>query len=186
MKKWQVLACLAALSVTVAGCGDDKSASTQQQESKQTTTQNQPKQEEAGKDAFVKYLDSIRPILQENVELGAKFQEARTQSSNRQLSNADFAKLLSDTLIPEGNKMQEELAAIHPEAEFHDVHEKLNKMVGSSVQAFTELVAAVDTGDTSKVTSANQLMAEARELDQQLLGDLQSLAKKYGVELNKQ
>lgn len=92
----------------------------------------------------------------------------------------------SDTLIPEGKKMQEELAAIHPEPEFHDVHEKIKKMVDSSVQAFTELVAAIDTGDVSKVTTANQLMAEAREIDRQSLGDFQNLAKKYGVELNKQ
>lgn len=185
-KKMILLSGLTALSLALSACGSDEKAATTSSQQQSSSSQSAPQQDGSEKNAFVKYLDSVQPILKDNIQWGAKYEELRNKSANGQLSDADFAAAITNELIPQGTKIQERLEAVLPEEDFRNVHEKLNKMMAKNLQAMTELVAAVDTADMSKVTSANNLLAEARELDRQSLYDLQDLAKKYGVEFKQQ
>lgn len=56
-------------------------------------------------------------------------------------------------------------------------------MLNLNSQAFSEVVAAVDTGDYSGITSANKLLSDARAAERCYVQKLEKLAIECGVKL---
>ncbi|KYD24634.1 MULTISPECIES: hypothetical protein [Anoxybacillaceae] len=183
MRKTLLITLIAVVSALFSGCGNNEKASAPEKDSKQIDqVQGVDQQKSDGKEAFENYLNSITPILQEIGTWGQKYEDLRTKSANGQISNEEFAAAISNELLPEGNKLQEKMESIMPEEkEFRDVQEKLNQMMAKNNQAFSEIIAAINAGDASKITSANNLLSEARELERQAYYDLKDLSDKYGV-----
>ncbi|WP_214484894.1 hypothetical protein [Bacillus sp. SM2101] len=200
MKRAFLFSILTVLTLLLSACGSDDTTATQKEESQKTEvkTENEAEAEKKEekevveeveatddglKEAFENYLLEVGPILVEHAALAEVYEVLRTSSANYEITDEEFAEILYSEILPVGTSIQDELESIIPDKEFRDLHEKFIKMIAKGLQGMTELVAAVETGDTSKITSANTLLAEARELDRDALYDMQDLADKYGVEL---
>jgi hypothetical protein len=185
MKKPIFLILIAVVFFILSGCGSsNERASAPEKEPKKIEESKQQKNN--GKEAFENYLATITPILQEIGDWAQKYEDLRTKSANGQITNEEFVEVISNELLPRGNEIQEKMESVLPEKEFRDIHEKMNNMLAKNNQAFTEIIAAVNSGDASKITSANNLLAEARELERQAYYDLQDLANQYGVQFGVQ
>jgi|GEM_PF-2212010 len=186
MKKSLFLSLITLLFIGLVACGSTENTSTSGENKIQESGQSSKTKESElaktdGEEAFENYMNSITPILQEIGQWGQKYEDLRTQSVNGQVTDEEFAATISEELLPEGIKIQEKMEGIMPEKDFRDAHEKMNQMLAKNNQAFTEIIAAVNSGDASKLTSANSLLTEARELERQAYYDLKDLADKYGV-----
>ncbi|WCN38390.1 hypothetical protein [Aneurinibacillus uraniidurans] len=157
-----------------------------EQEAATKLEESKKKAEEAAKDigkkAFIKYLGELQPIIDEKKKLASRFEALKNDS---RLTDAQFADKITNEILPIAREMQEKLAAIMPEKEFRDAHEKMIKMSDKHMQAITEIISALGTKDASKFTSANKLLSEARELERQSVYERQDIAKKYNVDMDK-
>ncbi|RXJ01625.1 hypothetical protein DS745_09085 [Anaerobacillus alkaliphilus] len=133
--------------------------------------------------AFEDYLALLIPIFADMGELAQYYEEARMASANAIISDWDFANIIAIELIPAWGSLLTEIEAIRPDREFRETHEKLNRMVSVNIQGMLEIVAAVEQEDTSKITTANQLLTEARQLEREVLYALEDFAEEYGVSL---
>lgn len=138
---------------------------------------------DAKKEAFEKYLIEVRPVMSDFYDVSLYYEELRSASADGQLSDYDFATALFDEVIPEGLIVTEDLEAIFPDKQFRAFHEKIIEMANVQHRAMTEIVSALETGDMSKITSANTLLSEARKIDREVAYELKELSDQYGVPL---
>ena len=74
-------------------------------------------------------------------------------------------------------KLQERMEKIEPNKELRATHELGIKMISKNGQAMNEVVAIFYTGDMSKITSANNLLTESRELERKYVNQLDDFLK---------
>ncbi len=132
---------------------------------------------------FEDYLNLLRPLFADMGELAYYYEEVRMASADGLITDWDFADILVHEIIPAWVDLSNELEAMRPDREFRETHEKLNRMVSVNIQGMLEIVAAVEEESTSKITTANQLLTEARQLEREVLYDLEDFAEAYGVSL---
>jgi hypothetical protein len=187
------------LSIGLVACGNsEEKANTTDKENEievtEETEETEPSEPEAeeeslevienpGEAEFVEYLNRVRPILADDIgEFAAYYEELRQQSANGEIDDYTFAELILTELLPTGHQIQQDLEAIFPSKELRETHEILIDMMAIQNQAFTEIVEAVNAGDYSRITSANELLSEARQLERDYIYDLKDHAANFGVE----
>lgn len=133
--------------------------------------------------AFKAYAEQVNAPLNDMGTLGGYFEAAKAQSTAGKMDDEEFAFYILQTLLPHTNKVLTTINAVKVDKEFTAIHELLIKMVTKSVQSYTEIVAAVDQGDFSKITSANQHMAEATASERQYVQEIENKAKELDIDL---
>ncbi|WP_339216209.1 hypothetical protein [Solibacillus sp. FSL W8-0372] len=128
------------------------------------------------------YVEEVRLAYQELAELGAHWDELRQSSANGEISDYDLAVVIWEDILPVNNDLVTNVESILPPTdETVEVNEILIDAVSKQHLAFSEIVAAIDTGDTSKITSANEILNEVRKLDREFARKMESLITKYGI-----
>lgn len=196
MKKILMCFLILLLSTGLIACGSstDKSSST----NNEVGTNNQDEKvsevtkeevveevdvEDPGKLEFEEYMNQIRPLLSEDItQFGADYETLRQQSVDGEIDDYTFAERILDDLLPRGHQIQNDLEAIFPTQELRNTHDILIDMMSKNNLAFTEIVEAINAGDYSRITSANELLSEARSLERDYIYELKAVAADYGIE----
>ncbi|SFM28471.1 hypothetical protein [Pelosinus propionicus] len=129
------------------------------------------------KEVLSQYKQSVQPILSELEQEGKKWDTLRSRSSNGQISDLEFAVIVKNELLPNMLKLQERMESIEPNKELRATHELGIKMISKNGQAMNEVMAIFYTGDMSKITSANHLLTESRELERKYVNQLEDFLK---------
>ncbi len=92
---------------------------------------------------------------------------------------------ISNVIIPASNELIEVAEAIEIEdSGIRDVHEYYIESINTQHEAFTMILDAIDDQDAELMTSANDLLSEARALGQTFSDELSELCEAYSVELS--
>lgn len=135
-------------------------------------------------EAFSAYLDQLRPILLENLEILNYVEEIKQYAANGEILDEEFLEIMYSDIIPSNTELQLELENIQVEIpEIRSAHEKIILFMSKNTEIYSEMVAFVETGDSSKFNSANSLATESRQIEREANYELQELAEKYGVSL---
>jgi hypothetical protein len=131
------------------------------------------------------YLKSMMPVIDETEKLAATWDELRQQSAAGRISDLEFGARVLNDLMPRTRDLAERAEALSADVapELRDAHEELINALNLNLQAFSEVVAAVDTGDYSRITSANRLLSDARAAERHYVQKLDELAAEYGIKL---
>lgn len=129
------------------------------------------------KEIATQYTESVKPIMTDVQQESQKWDNLRQKSAKGQISNSQFATTVRNELLPNMIKLQERMEKVAPEKEMREIHEIGIKMINKNVQAYTDIIAAVASNDMSKITSANSLLAEARELERKYVNQIQDMQK---------
>ncbi|MDE3838611.1 hypothetical protein C0966_04295 [Bacillus methanolicus] len=171
------------LSLGLIACGADEKANTTNKEA----SADKPEEATSGKKDFEEYLNKVQPIVLEDLaNFAAKFEELKNQSINGEITDIEFGQAIVDELLPTATQIQEDVEAIMPAKEIRDLHETLIDMTAKNAQALSEIVSAIESGDSSKITSANELLSEARKLERDYVYDIKEYAAKYDIEFEEQ
>ena len=129
-------------------------------------------------EAFNQYSQVVQPVLKDVQTEGEKWDALRSKSGSGQISDYQLALSIKNELLPGMLKLQERMEKVQPPQELVSTHETGIKMINKSVQAYSEVISAVQTRDTSKITSANGCLSEARELERKYVREIQEYRKK--------
>lgn len=184
MKK---LSYLLAISLLLAACGsgNDSTQETNNDKKDEVVETNADTNTESleKEDEVLAYVEEVGLAYQELAELGAYWDELRDSSANGEISDYDLAVAVWEDIIPVNNELVTKVEGIIPPTdETVEVNEILIDAVSKQHLAFTEIVAAVDTEDPSKITSANEILNEVRKLDREFGRKMEALVTKYGIE----
>lgn len=124
-------------------------------------------------------------IIEETEKLAAAWDDLRQQSAAGVISDRDFALSVLNEFMPKCRDLAEkaEKLSLNLSPEIREAHEELIKGLNLNLQAFSEVVAAVDSSDYSRITSANKFLSDARAAERIYMQKLETLADKYGVKL---
>lgn len=167
------------LSVILVGC--DSNETTDETISKVNATDDSQASNE--KKNFNSYLTDVRPVVQDLSVFAKDFDALRQESIDGVIDDYTFGSRVTEEFLPTSVEMQERIEQIVPPKELRDTHAKMIKMMAKNTEGMSEIVSAIDTGDASKITSANSLLTEARTTEREYMYDLQDLADKYEVSL---
>lgn len=179
MNKFNVLLIASMISVTLAGCDSAETTNASDGGTKSTNVSNTSNE----KEEFKEYLTQVRPIVQEMSVFAKDFDSLRQESADGVIDDATFGSRVSEESLPMSIQIQEKIEKIVPPKALRDTHGKMIGMMAKNTEAMTEIISAVDTGDASKITSANNLLTEARTTEREFIYDLQDLSEKHGVSL---
>jgi len=129
------------------------------------------------KEIVSQYKQAVQPILSELEQEGKKWDTLRSKSSNGQISDIQFVTTVKNELLPNMLKLQGRMEKIEPSKDLRAIHELGIKMISKNVQAMNEIMAVLYTGDASKITSANNLLTESRELERKYVNQLEDFVK---------
>lgn len=129
------------------------------------------------KEIVSQYKQAVQPILSELEQEGKKWDTLRSKSSNGQISDIQFVTTVKNELLPNMLKLQGRMEKIEPSKDLRAIHELGIKMISKNVQAMNEIMAVFYTGDASKITSANNLLTESRELERKYVNQLEDFVK---------
>ncbi|KYD04162.1 hypothetical protein B4102_3311 [Heyndrickxia sporothermodurans] len=180
MKKVLLFVIVASLAVLLFGCGgsDDKKPS------KDVAAKVENKKD-TDKEDFKSYVNDVTPIINEIAQsFGKDFEDLKQQNVDGKINDAELGEAIGSNLVPQGVKLQDKVEQIRPPKKLRDTHELLINMIAKNQQAMTEIVAAISAGDASKITSANDLLTEARKLERDYAYEMEDIAKGYGLELS--
>lgn len=180
LKKINVLGLFLTLTLMMAACESDNSPKSKD-DSNADSSKTEKSSDVLKKEDVISYLDEIKPQFASIVAVGTQFDVLRTSSANGEIDNFTFAESISNEIAPMNLKIVETVEAIKPPNELIELHEKIISMLNSQQPAFTEIVAAINNNDASKLTTANELLAEARKLDREVTNELKTIVEEHGV-----
>lgn len=129
------------------------------------------------KEVLSEYKKSVQPILEDLAQASEKWDVLRRKSSNGQISDFEVAIIIKNELVPNLIKLQEKMERIAPNKDLRSTHELGIKMISKNIQALNEVTAGIYARDMSKMTSANSLLSESRELERKYANQLEDYAK---------
>lgn len=136
---------------------------------------------------FADYVKSVTPILDEVGKLATAWDELRQESAAGRISDLELGKRVLNDLMPKNRELAERAEAlfINVPKELRDAHEELIGMLNLNLQALSEVAAAIDARDLSRITSANKLFSDARAAERRYVQKLEDLAAECGVKFTK-
>lgn len=184
MKKLLLYLSTLMLALGLAACGsDDNSSNAPEKETAEDTDNEQANESLEKPDEVKAYVEETRLAYLELAELGVSWDELRNASANGEITDYDFGLTIFEEIIPANADLVEKVEAIiAPTDETIETSELLISAVNKQQQAFTEVLSAIDTGDASKITSANSILTEVRTIDRDFARKMEALVTKYGIE----
>jgi len=130
------------------------------------------------------YLDEVKYAYWDLATLGERWDEIREASAAEEMENDEFLSILYDEIIPMNLELLEKIEAIQtPNDATTEINETLIDAVGNQQLAFTEFASAIETGDISKITTANGLLNDVRKSDREFARKLDQLLSEYDIEM---
>ncbi|GFZ98300.1 hypothetical protein GCM10008018_50680 [Paenibacillus marchantiophytorum] len=140
--------------------------------------------EKKEKDAVSKYVTSIKETTNQLLTINTNWDQLRKASASGEVDNATFGKLVSDKFIPAATTLVEKIQKVSaPSEEIRLIHELYISSAEKQQQAFTEIVAAINSGDMSKITKANQLLTDAQKSERDYVAKLKPILDKYKLSI---
>lgn len=129
------------------------------------------------------YLKSVQPVLDEVMELSRRWDDLRQEAVAGRINELEFAERVVGEFMPKARDLAEkaEDLSLGLSEDLRDVHEELISALNLALQAFSEVAAAIDAGDFSKITSANKLLSDSNAAERRYVQKLEDLAAEYGV-----
>lgn len=129
------------------------------------------------------YLDKVKVSYIKLSELGARWDELREASASGEIDDYEVGESIHEEVLPANMALLEELEAIRtPNDETTEANEILIEAIGNQQLAFTEILSAIETGDSSKITSANALLNDVRKTDREFGRKIEQLLSDYNLE----
>ncbi len=127
--------------------------------------------------------DAAIKQYEEAVALNPKSTDASTGLENAKKAQGLGKYIEAVQALPEAIRISEafEDVSIDIDKDYQEMHELIIKVANSQVQALTEIVAAIENADTSKITSANELLSTARENERKYVQEITNKAKELGI-----
>lgn len=178
------------LALALAACGNSNVSDNTKKANEDVEDEVTPDNTSSGKSnvrdiAGVEvYVDEVMATYLELVTLGMRWDELREASASGEIDDYELGDIIYEEIIPLNMNLLEDLEAIRtPNEETTDINETLIEATGNQQLAFTEIVAAIESGDSSKITSANALLNDVRKSDREFARKLEQLLLEYGIEL---
>lgn len=179
MNKFSVLLIASMMSVTLAGCDSAETTNASDGGTQSTNVSNTSNE----KEEFKEYLTQVRPIVQEMSVFAKDFEALRQESIDGIIDDMTLNERISEEFLPKSVQIQQTVEKIMPPKILRETHGKMIGMMAKNTEGLSEIISALDTGDASKITSANNLLTEARTIEREYMYDLQDLSEKHGVSL---
>lgn len=181
-------------TLSLGACGTEKVASQENAQPIESNNQNTEEVEaeveaevevEEEKEEIELYIDEIREVSMQLGELSANWDKLRNASANGEIDDYSFVESIYYDIAPVSIAVSEEIEGIVPPTDKTvELHEILIEVVNTQHLAFTEIAAAIESGDVSKVTSGNELLNEVRKKEREYVRGMEALAEEYGISLN--
>lgn len=188
MNKRKLVLIVAIVLSVLAGCGGNSNAGSSPNEEEETNTEEVTQTEEVNssntdKEEFLSYLDQMLPLMTEADTYLLKYEEARSQSANGEIDDLQFYDIIFTEVLPGLNEASAQIEMLAPPANHPEFHETVIDIYQQGSLAMTELMAAIDQQDASKVTTANTYLAESRKGSRELFSMVEALEKEYGISI---
>lgn len=177
MKKLLMLMLVLVFALT--GCGSSESEKSSGNEKPAATEKTSEKDNKKLVESYFKEINTHFTAIQ---DFGIAFDALRTSSANGEIDNATFGERIYTDLVPVAVDLVAKVEAVKvPTDEVKGIHEKIISMLNKNHQALLEIVAGVNANDMSKITEANEILADARKLEREVVEESTKLAEKYGI-----
>ena len=135
---------------------------------------------------FINYIEKITPISEELELLSVDWEDARTLSQNYLLSDYEFALIIMDEFVPRTREISKsaETISLEIDSEYTKAHEILIESINATLQAYTEILSAINDQDFSKITSANNYLDIARTKERQYVQELMTKSKELNIDIS--
>lgn len=186
-----LFAFIALISIVIlSACGTEKTdGDTKDPETtnvpieKTNASTSEEESEAADKKKVETYLNEVAISFVKLGELSERWNELRQSSADGEISDVELGEIISNEILPTNMNHLEELEAIPTTTEeTTEINEMAIEFVGDQQLAFTEILSAIETGDSSKITSANAILNEVRKTERETVRKLESLVEKHGIE----
>lgn len=151
---------------------------------KDETSVNEPETNNLSDKSDVEaYLDEVREYYLELNVLGERWDELREASAAGEIDDYELGDIINDEIIPLNMELLEGIEDIYTaNDEVADVNEILIEAIGNQQLAFTEILSAIETGDSSKITSANALLNDVRKGDREFSRGIEKLMIDHDID----
>lgn len=168
------------IALTITGCSVDKETAgpvSDQPEIAQDKPKKVAVQAESSvkREDFESYTGEIQPFLADIEKIAGDYEEIKQSSADGEIDDEEFSNRLYIDIAPTYVELLSTIGGISPPKPLRETHEKLINMLSENLEAMTEPVAAVEMGDSSKVTSANSLLSEARKIERDFIYDIEEI-----------
>ncbi len=135
------------------------------------------------KDLITYVNDGMLPLAQDEKAVTDKYESV---TGDKYTDDLTLYNTLKDNIIPEYTKFVDKLEAVKTETpEVRALHETYIKAASTQKEAFITMVDALDKQDLNLVNESNAKLSEGRKLFRDFQEQLNTLAKKHDVEMNK-
>lgn len=164
--------------------GDDRSDKVEATDNSTEVSGNESLKTDNPKEAYKKeYLKKMLELDDEMAILLDKVAKLAITVGDGELSGAGYELYMFDEIYPEFHEITNSLYQLYPPQDLFEIHEHYIDMIESYNQAFSESVAAIKTGDMSKLTSYNELLAKAQKSQRKYNQSVIPLIKAYEIDV---
>ncbi|MCL1701646.1 hypothetical protein [Lysinibacillus sp. Bpr_S20] len=173
MKKKLIFSAALVLSLGLAACGSSDNKNETEQNKKDTASVEKASTNNNETNVYQDYIENVGPIMDGLSAFSAEWDELRQQSADGTLSDLDFGLKIVNELIPKNMKLTEQAESLDVDKELADINEMLIDMLNKQNSALSEVASAIDIGDFSKITAANEYFSEARKIEREYVRELE-------------
>lgn len=192
MRKTALLFMTALFVLVLTACGTESESNPADEEASADDKQEEPTKEKGSsqsddpgdKNETEKYLKEVLTISAEVDQLGLWWDEIRNASANGEIDDAELGIVIYEEVIPLNMELLERIEEINPPTEQTvEANETFIDMMGDQQLAFTEILSAIETGDSSKITSANSLLNDVRKSERELVRKLEAIIEEHDINI---
>jgi hypothetical protein len=167
------------------GKTSQKVESSEKVESKEVETaksqEEKIKSEEEVEENIKKYIKDISQIIVGIDTFGQELAQLQLQHKNGEITESEFVQVVKDHILPTATQLKADSEVVLPPPELKEAHDMLIEMLEKYVQAFSDMVSAIETEDEDKIDSAGKLIMEGNILQNQWGLKIQEVIQAHNV-----
>jgi hypothetical protein len=129
--------------------------------------------------AFTDYVITMKNL---DIEESAIIEKYDSVMGDNYTDDENFYNKLVNEIVPETKRFVDKLENISSnDKELRDIHEMRISAWNAQLNGFIMMISALETGDISKVTEANDLISKAKKLGRDWEEAIEEYARKYDI-----
>lgn len=185
MKKLTLLIGVFLFTISLAACGSNSEPNQDDSPSNTVDTGENDDIEvfSDDKNEVETYIIEAKKLYSELMTLLERYEELQGVVVADEIDDHEFASFLNDEIIPTNNKIREDIKAIHaPNEQTVKANELLMDAVGNQQTAFTEILLAIESGESIKTITANERLDDSRKSADHFVNKIEQLLIDYDIE----
>ncbi|MGN4127776.1 hypothetical protein ACMGD3_22655 [Lysinibacillus sphaericus] len=164
-------------SITLVLCFGLVGCSTSDKEESKPKTENIPPVEKVSTDkeesnVYQEYHETTTPLVKEILQNNALLEQYQQELSIGIITLDDFGLLVTYELIPANDEITKKVESLKVEDELVGIHETLITMLNKLNYALLEISGAINTSDSSRMTTAIEYLDEVKKYEREFAREL--------------